>query len=70
MTIYELALEYGESAARLRERIRQLEQARRETGDEQLDRRLRPLRAMYRDTRAVARYMENYYNVRAGGNTR
>ena len=29
MTIYELALEYGESAARLRERIRQLEQARR-----------------------------------------
>ena len=70
MTIYELALEYGESAARLRERIRQLEQARRETGDEQLDRRLRPLRAMYRDTRAVARYMENYYNARAGGNTR
>lgn len=65
MTIYELALEYGKSAGRLRERISELERLRRETEDEelqaQLERRVRPLRAMYRDTRAVARCLEDYY---------
>lgn len=65
MTIYELALEYGEAAARLRERIRRLEQEKKLTGDEQaqlqLDGRIRPLRAMYRETRAVARHLEGYY---------
>ena len=70
MRICELALEYGESAARLRGRISELERARRETEDEQLrlqlDHRLRPLRSMYRDTREVARYLENYY-ARTGG---
>ena len=65
MTLYELALEYEQTAALLRERISELERALREAGDElsraRLDRRLRPLRSMYRDTRAVARYLSDYY---------
>ena len=67
MTLYELALEYEQSAALLRERISELERALREAGDEprrvQLDRRLRPLRSMYRDARAVARYLNDYYRT-------
>ena len=65
MTLYELSLEYEQTAAALRERISELERAMREAGDEsgraRLDRRLRPLRSMYRDTRAVARYLSDYY---------
>lgn len=65
MTIYELAMEYGHTAALLQGRIRQLEQKRKMTEDEQeqfqLDGRLRPLRAMYRETRSVARHLERYY---------
>ena len=65
MTLYELALEYEQTAALLRERISELERAQKEAGDElsraRLDRRLRPLRSMYRETRAVARYLNDYY---------
>ena len=65
MTLYELSLEYEETAAMLRRRISELEQAQKEAGDErrrvQLDRRLRPLRSMYRDVRAVARHLNGYY---------
>ena len=65
MTLYELALEYEQAAALLRGRISELERAMKEAGDDlrrtQLDRRLRPLRSMYRDTRAVARYLNDYY---------
>ena len=65
MTLYELSIEYEQTAAMLRQRISELERARRETGDEQgklkLERRLRPLRSMYRDTRAVARHLSGYY---------
>ena len=65
MTLYELSLEYEQSAALLRGRISELERAQKGAGDElsraRLDRRLRPLRSMYRDTRAVARYLNNYY---------
>ena len=65
MTLYELALEYEQTAAILRGRISELERALKEAGGEQrraqLDRRLRPLRSMYRDTRAVARYLNDYY---------
>lgn len=65
MNISELAMEYGEAAELLRGRIRQLEREKELTGDEEqllrLDRRLRPLRAMYRDTRDVARHLERYY---------
>ena len=65
MTLYELALEYEQTAALLRGRISELERAMKEAGDDlrrmQLDRRLRPLRSMYRDTRAVARYLSDYY---------
>lgn len=64
MRIDQLAMEYGRSAELLRGRITELEHALRETGDpetqERLDRRLRPLRAMYRDTRAVSRALERY----------
>ena len=65
MTLYELSLEYEQTAALLHERISELERAMKEAGDEprraQLDRRLRPLRSMYRDARAVARYLSSYY---------
>ena len=65
MTLYELSLEYAQAAAALRQRISELEQAQKAAGTEQrkvqLDRRLRPLRSMYRDTRAVARHLEGYY---------
>ena len=65
MKIYELAEEYGEAADVLQCRIRQLEQEKGLTEDEerrlQLDGRLRPLRAMYRETRSVARHLERYY---------
>ena len=65
MTLYELSMEYEQTAAMLRTRISELERARKEAGDEQrrvqLERRLQPLRSMYRDTRAVARYLGQYY---------
>lgn len=65
MTLYELSLEYAQAAAALRARIVQLERAAGEEDDQgrrlQLERRARPLRSMYRDTRAVARYLERYY---------
>ena len=65
MTLYDLSLEYEQTAAILRQRISELERAQKEADDElrrvQLDRRLRPLRSMYRDTRAVARYLNDYY---------
>ena len=47
----------------------QLEQAGRESADEerrrQLEGRARPLRSMYRDVRAVARHLEHYYEKHA-----
>ena len=65
MTIFELAEEYGIAAEALRGRIKQLEEEKEQTEDEerqfQLDGRLRPLRAMYRETRSVARHLERYY---------
>lgn len=65
MTLYELSQEYEQTAAILRQRISELERAQKETGDAlcraRLDRRLRPLRSMYRDTRAVARHLNGYY---------
>ena len=77
MTLYELSLEYQQTAAMLRTRIVELERARTQAdGEEQrkLDGRLRPLRSMYRDVRAVARHLEGYYQkaaprrtVRRGG---
>ena len=65
MTLYELSLEYEQTAASLRRRIVELERARKEADSEerrqQLDGRIRPLRSMYRDVRAVARHLERYY---------
>ena len=65
MTLYELSLEYEQTAADLRRRIVELERASREADSEgrrlQLEGRIRPLRNMYRDVRAVARHLEHYY---------
>ena len=65
VTLYELSLEYAQTAADLRRRIVELERAGREADDEdrrlQLEGRVRPLRSMYRDVRAVARHLEHYY---------
>lgn len=69
MTLYELSLEYEQTAADLRRRIVELEHASRETDSEdrrlQLEGRIRPLRNMYRDVRAVARHLEHYYEKHA-----
>ena len=66
MTLYELSLEYAQTAADLRRRIVELERAGRMAGSDQLrlqlEGRARPLRAMYRDVRAVARHLEHYYD--------
>ncbi len=66
MTIYELSLSYGRTAADLRQRITALERASKDEKDEavkhSLEGRIRPLRNMYRDTRAVARHLEHYYD--------
>ena len=76
MTLYELSQEYEQTAAVLSRRIAELELASRETDDEEgrrrLEGRIRPLRSMYRDVRAVARHLEYYYEKhmprrRAGG---
>lgn len=65
MTLYELALEYRQTASQLRERIKELEQEYKSTEDDRkkslLDGRIRKLRPMYRDTQAVAMDLENYY---------
>ena len=65
MTLYELSLEYEQTAADLRRRIVELEHASQEADSEdrrhQLEGRIRPLRCMYRDVRAVARHLEHYY---------
>lgn len=66
MTLYELSLEYAQTAADLRRRIVELERAGREAASDQLrlqlEGRIRPLRSMYRDVRAVARHLEHYYD--------
>lgn len=64
-TLYELSREYAQAAAALKERIRQVEDLQeRETDEGQrrlLDYRLRLLRSMWRDTRALAVHLEHYY---------
>lgn len=73
MTLYELSQEYQEAAEMLRARIAELERVCREEADSrrrvQLDRRIRPLRSMYRDTRTTARYLEGYYQRKSLGRT-
>ena len=66
MTLTELGTEYALTARTLRERIRrveeELEAVRDETEELQLKYRLRLLRSMHRDARAVALYLEHYYD--------
>lgn len=65
LTLYQLSLEYEQTADILRRRIAELERASKEAGGEdrrlQLEGRIRPLRSMYRDVRAVARHLGHYY---------
>jgi hypothetical protein len=65
VTLYELSLEYHQSAVVLKERITRLESLMAEEPDPReqllLDARLRLLRSMWRETRAVASYLEHYY---------
>ena len=65
LTLYQLSLEYEQTADILRRRIVELERASKEACGEdrrpQLEGRIRPLRAMYRDVRAVARHLGHYY---------
>lgn len=64
-TLFELSQEYAQAAQALRERIQLLERQReQENGSGQdylLDARLRLLRSMWRDTRAVCVHLEHYY---------
>ena len=68
MTLYELSLEYARTADDLYRRILELERAGRAADSrelrQQLEGRARPLWAMYRDVRAVARHLEHYYDHR------
>ena len=69
MTIEELALEYGRSAALVRERIKELELAAKTADDGDrllLEGRLRPLRTLYRETRETAQYLAQYYRCGRG----
>lgn len=64
ITLYQLSLEYEQTADALYRRITELEHAGRDAGQErrlQLEGRIRPLRSMYRDVRAVARHLGHYY---------
>ena len=65
MTIYELGVEYSAAAALLQGRILELEQTMSQEQDEavrqELEMRIRPLRMMHRETRAVARHLQGYY---------
>ena len=71
MTLYELSQEYQQAADMLRTRIMELEQTCREERDSrrrvQIDRRIRPLRSMYREARTTARYLESYYRRKNPG---
>ena len=65
MTLYELSIEYSQTAAQVWARIKELEQAKKEETMpwriKALDGRISKLRSLYRDTREVAKYLENYY---------
>lgn len=73
MTLDELGAQYALTARALRERLRQVEEELDTVQDEgeelQLRYRLRLLRSMYRDTRAVALHLEHYYDNRRGRGT-
>lgn len=66
MKLTQLALEYAASAARLDRRIAVLRAVRKQLppGSERckLERRLRSLQDMRRETLSLARYLEHYYD--------
>jgi len=72
MTLYELSLEYARTAAALRERIREVERLREQETDVGrgllLEHRLRLLRSMWRETRALSVHLEHYYERGASRN--
>lgn len=70
MTLACMAVSYRHSAGLLRQRIRELEAAREaaEAGEQAaLDRRIRDLRILCRETVETARVLENYYSRGKGG---
>ena len=66
MTLHELGAQYAQTAHALYLRIREVEGQLADISDEgeelQMKYRLRLLRSMYRDTRAVALHLEHYYD--------
>lgn len=72
MTLYELGLEYAAAASALRERVREVEALREAESDDSrrrlLDHRLRLLRSMWRDTKALSAHLEHYYERGASRN--
>ena len=67
MTLYELSLEYRESAALLRQRIRALETQLTEKTMCEMERlrlrgRIETLRSMLHDTARTANVLEHYYD--------
>lgn len=67
MTLAQMAESYRHSAGLLRERIKELKRAQ-ETADPAgwacLDRRIKDLNILYRETRETARVLEHYYDRR------
>lgn len=65
VTLYELAMEYSQTAAQVRARIKELEQMKKDETVpwriKALDGRIGKLRSLYRDTKEVAKFLENYY---------
>lgn len=65
VTLYELAMEYSQTAAQVWARIKELEQAKKDETVpwriKALDGRISKLRSLYRDTREITKYLENYY---------
>lgn len=64
MTLLELSEEYRQQEARLRDRIRELRQARRTCPPQdcfRLDRRIMELTELRRETREIATLLEHYY---------
>ena len=71
MTLAEIAVGYQESAALVRERIRQLRELSHGEMDpeetQRLERRIRTLMVIWRETRQMAAWAAGYYETRPAG---
>lgn len=67
MTLAQMAVSYRHSARLLRERIRELKEAEKTAQAEEksrLERRIKDLSTLYRETRETAWLLEHYYDRR------